>query len=521
MFRNTSVGMRLVWLIAFNSLLLIVSGAAALASLYKSNEATRHLYENQLAASIHLADARSNQMLVRVLLDQAAFAPDSPDAAKRIAGAEAFMQKSRQAWNAYVALPRNEKEEALAADVAAKRDAFFNNGAAVLIKSLQALDRDAIGRNVMEVLPALDRELNARGTELAQMQLNSAKTEYEQGQQDFRMFERIAVSVIVIGVLLGAFVAWMIRRSIVQPLGEMMVQLDRIAGGDLSARIEPCGRNEIGRLMEGLIRMQSGLSAMVGKMRTGSELIATASQEIATGNADLSQRTEEQAASLQETASSMENLADTVKRNANNAKQASSLSGDALRIAEEGGKVVNDVVVTMNGISASSARIVDIIGVIEGIAFQTNILALNAAVEAARAGEEGRGFAVVASEVRNLAQRSAAAAKEIKELIDHSALQVNQGAAMVDQAGKTMEKIVGAVGRVESIMSEISHASVEQSGGIDQVSIAVSQMDTVTQQNAALVEQAAAAAESLEEQAHLLNEAVAQFRLPANALQKL
>ncbi|RJF96046.1 methyl-accepting chemotaxis protein [Noviherbaspirillum saxi] len=513
MFRNTTVGMRLVYLIAFNSVMLIVAGLASLAALYKSNEVTRHIYENQLAASIHLADARSNQVLVRVLLDQAAFAPESPEAAKRITAAQAFMQKSHDAWNAYGKLPHTAEENLLAATVSQRRNAFFDTGVAGLVKAIQEGNKDELARHVMEIVPALDRELNARGGELAKRQLDSAQMEYAASQEEFTQFTRYAIVLIVLGVLLGAGVAWQIRKSIVKPLGAIMVQFDRIASGNLSGRIEQGGRNEIGHLMAGLQRMQASLSRMVGDLRSGSGLIATATREIASGNADLSQRTEEQAASLQETASSMENLATTVRQNANNARQASALSLEASSIAKEGGEVVSLVVETMDGINSASGRIVDIISVIEGIAFQTNILALNAAVEAARAGEQGKGFAVVASEVRSLAHRSAAAAKEIKELIDNSVRQVSEGTVMVDRAGQTMERIVNAVAKVESIMSEISQASVEQSTGIDQVSLAVSQMDSVTQQNAALVEQAAAAAGSLEEQAEKLNQAVAEFRL--------
>ena len=513
MFRNTSVGMRLVYLIAFNSMLLIGTGIAALMALKQSNEVTRHIYSSQLTASKLLADARSNQVLVRVLLDQAAFAPDAPDAATRITAAESFMQKSHEAWTAYSAMERSAEEQRLAAEVSARRDAFFNDGVKPLVSALRSGDRDAIGRHVMATIPALDRQLNARGSELAAMQLASAKTEYDTSQDNYSMFMRGAIGFIIFGVLLGIGVASLIRASIVQPLAEMMTHFDRIAVGDLSAHIPPAGRNEIGRLMEGLRRMQHSLSAMVHDLRAGSSLIATASQEIASGNADLSQRTEEQAASLQQTAASMERLAETVKQNANSARQASTFSVDASSIAAEGGRVVHQVVDTMKNINAASTKIVDIIGVIEGIAFQTNILALNAAVEAARAGEQGRGFAVVASEVRTLAQRSSGAAKEIKELINNSVTQVANGTALVDQAGQTMDKIVGAVGRVENIMVEISKASAEQSDGIDQVAIAISQMDSVTQQNAALVEEAAAVAESLEEQARKLNDAVAAFRL--------
>jgi methyl-accepting chemotaxis protein len=269
--------------------------------------------------------------------------------------------------------------------------------------------------------------------------------------------------------------------------------------------------------MQALKGMNANLAKVVGDVRAGTDTIATASSQIAAGNQNLSMRTEEQASSLEETAASMEELTSTVKQNADNARQANQLARTASEVAIKGGNVVNQVVDTMASINASSKKIVDIIGVIDGIAFQTNILALNAAVEAARAGEQGRGFAVVAAEVRNLAQRSAAAAKEIKGLIDDSVGKVDAGSALVGEAGKTMEEIVGSVKRVSDIIGEITAASQEQTSGIEQINQAITQMDQVTQQNAALVEEASAAAQSLQEQAGSLVEAVSVFRLDAGA----
>jgi methyl-accepting chemotaxis protein len=277
--------------------------------------------------------------------------------------------------------------------------------------------------------------------------------------------------------------------------------------------VDVAGNDEIAQLMQALEHMNAGLKRIVGEVRASSEAIGSGIGQIAGGNADLSQRTEEQASNLEETAASMEELTSTVKHNAENARQANQLAAGASEVALRGGEVVGQVVGTMSSINESSKKIVDIIGVIDGIAFQTNILALNAAVEAARAGEQGRGFAVVASEVRNLAQRSAAAAKEIKQLIGDSVDKVGAGTKLVDEAGKTMQEIVGSVKRVTDIMSEITAASQEQSAGIEQVNQAIAQMDEVTQQNAALVEEAAAAAESMQEQAQNLETAVAVFRL--------
>ena len=300
-----------------------------------------------------------------------------------------------------------------------------------------------------------------------------------------------------------------------QPLQEAGHHFDRIAGGDLTARIEARNTNEIGLLFAALKRMQESLTRTVSAVRRGVDEINVGSHEIAAGNTDLSSRTEQQAASLEETAASMEQLASTVKQNADNARQANQLAASASDVAERGGSAVSEVVTTMHGISASSRKISEIVSVIDGIAFQTNILALNAAVEAARAGEQGKGFAVVAGEVRSLAQRSAQAAKEIKGLIEDSVGKVGAGSQQVERAGATMQEIVASVKRVTDIMGEISAASEEQSSGIDQVNRAVSQMDEVTQQNAALVEEAAAAAGSLQEQAQRLAEAVAVFKINA------
>ncbi|CAB3733580.1 HAMP domain-containing protein [Achromobacter denitrificans] len=324
----------------------------------------------------------------------------------------------------------------------------------------------------------------------------------------------LAGLLIVVGVLVVGLYA-VFARSVFRPLHEAGRLFDRIAAGDLTNRIEQRGNNEIGVLYGAVKRMQDSLARTVSAVRLGVEEIHTGSREIAAGNIDLSSRTEQQAASLEETAASMDELSSTVRNNAESSRSASELAMAASEVATRGGRAVGDVVGTMRGIADSSNRIADIVGVIDGIAFQTNILALNAAVEAARAGEQGKGFAVVASEVRALAQRSAAAAKEIKGLIDDSVQKVSVGSDQVEAAGATMQEIVTSVRRVTDIINEISSASEEQSQGIQQVNQAVSQMDSVTQQNAALVEQAAASAASLETQAQRLREAVAVFKLQA------
>jgi methyl-accepting chemotaxis protein len=335
----------------------------------------------------------------------------------------------------------------------------------------------------------------------------------DEAEANFHTSRAMLAALAALATLLACGFGYWITRSITLPLNQAVRIAQTIAAGDLTSRIEVTATDETGRLLQALKAMNASLVQIVGEVRAGTDTIATASSQIAAGNQDLSSRTEEQASSLEETAASMEELAGTVQQNADNARQANQLAASASEVALKGGAAVAQVVDTMASINDSSKKIVDIISVIDGIAFQTNILALNAAVEAARAGEQGRGFAVVASEVRNLAQRSAAAAREIKALIGDSVDKVTTGNKLVMDAGSTMDEVVASVRRVTDIMGEISSASQEQSAGIAQVNQAISQMDAVTQQNAALVEEAAAAAESLQEQAGKLSQVVNVFRL--------
>ncbi len=373
---------------------------------------------------------------------------------------------------------------------------------------------DAASVMVAATLPALD-VLQGSIKELTNLQKKIVENSGAEIKHSINSSRNQMIGLGMLALVIGIAFAIGITRSITGPIKVAVTVAQTVAAGDLSSRIDVRSTDEIGLLLESLKNMNDSLLNVVGQVRRGTDTIATASSQIAAGNLDLSSRTEEQASSLEETASSMEELTSTVKQNADNARQANLLALTASEVAIKGGAMVSQVVVTMSSINASSKKIVDIIGVIDGIAFQTNILALNAAVEAARAGEQGRGFAVVASEVRNLAQRSAAAAKQIKALIGDSVEKVETGAKLVDQAGATMDEIVESVKRVTDIMSEITAASQEQTSGIEQINQAISQMDEVTQQNASLVEEAAAAAEALQEQASNLSQVVSVFQLGA------
>jgi methyl-accepting chemotaxis protein-1 (serine sensor receptor) len=517
MFSRMTIRLRLGLMMAGVGVLAVIVGVTGLIGMRHANTRVQETYSVQLAGAVALAESDANLLSLRIVLDRAAMAPNAPGIDKTIERARMFLDKSDAAWKRYRALPVTADERKLADQAESQRAAFLRDGVEVLMQAVQAHDEARISKTVMEVMPALYRPLGDTVIALNRMQVDVARASYEATQREHDNLSALTSALLLGGIVAGGLMTWALRRSITVPLMRAIEQAEHITQGDLTHTIHVDRADETGRLLLALQRMQESLQRMVGQVRAGSDSIASATQQIASGNADLSQRTEQQASALEETASSMEELTSIVKQNADNARQASALAGNASDIAVKGGEVVGRVVDTMAGINESSKKIADIIGVIEGIAFQTNILALNAAVEAARAGEQGRGFAVVAGEVRSLAQRSATAAKEIKELIGDSVGRVRNGSALVAEAGEVIEEVVVAVKRVTDIMGEISAASDEQSSGIEQVNQAVNQMDEVTQQNAALVEEAAAAALSLEEQAQLLRDAVAAFRTDASA----
>ncbi|WP_092277809.1 MULTISPECIES: methyl-accepting chemotaxis protein [unclassified Duganella] len=495
-----------------------------------------------LATSVALVNARANAQATRAMMEQ-------PLAKERLVSDWYVLIYSAIARTALIARSSDEKLSDTFADVIS---ASTKRGGELIdqIKNLLSTDEE---RKVMEeitdlrgkyqkaksdVMNARKAGDSAKAEQLFKEAFTTSADAYQNKVKSFLGMQRKAIDdtahaidaandrantllllLAVLMVSIGSVAAWIISRSITVPLKSAVDIAATVANGDLTTQFTAqTNKDEIGDLMKALRGMNDSLREVVSQVQIGTNTIATASNEIASGNMDLSQRTEEQASSLEETASSMEELTSTVRQNAENAKQANQLAHAASEVAEKGGAIVDQVVNTMGSINDSSRKIFDIISVIDGIAFQTNILALNAAVEAARAGEQGRGFAVVASEVRNLAQRSAGAAKEIKELIGNSVEQVDIGQKLVQQAGSTMNDVVASVRRVTDIMGEITSASSEQSIGIDQVNIAIGQMDSVTQQNAALVEQAAAAAASMQEQASRLADVASSFKLGHDGL---
>jgi len=514
-FYNLRIATKLMVAFAAVIVLTVFVGIFSVMQLGKVNDLSSDIADNWMPSARALLEMKASMARYRQQEVQFATSMNTDD----MAYYEKGMAEGWERWNKYRAeyekLISSPEEKALFADYLKDKDLYAKEHDKVVSavrsqrEGADVLMRGESQRVYREMMGLLDKlvALNVAGGE-------AASDLADRVHKNSRM---LILGLLVICVALGALLAFTIARIVARPLSEAVRVAQAVAGGDLGSRIEVNSKDETGQLLEALREMNASLVRIVGEVRTGTDTIATASGQIASGNQDLSSRTEQQASSLEETAASMEQLTSTVKQNADNARQANQLAVSASEVAVKGGTVVGQVVDTMASINESSKKIVDIIGVIDGIAFQTNILALNAAVEAARAGEQGRGFAVVASEVRNLAQRSAAAAKEIKGLIDDSVGKVRVGSDLVGEAGQTMQEIVGSVQRVTDIMGEITAASQEQTQGIEQINQAITQMDQVTQQNAALVEEAAAAAASLQEQAGSLVQAVSVFRLEGSA----
>ncbi|HEU0229196.1 MAG TPA: methyl-accepting chemotaxis protein [Burkholderiaceae bacterium] len=536
LFSNFKVRTSLILMLLFFLCMLLSGAALGLWSLYSNNQALQRIADNEaidstlsqsidqykdiqgalgraLASYVVNHDKRhsgaAGQAEVAATTYTGALDPESQSQVKN---ARQAMSTSQSIFDTYRRLTKGRKD-GVYRDLEQSYDALMAGGVTPLFGFLAKGDISGYHDFLSTTSSSLEDDFyQTLGVVHAHQRQLIADSEAAEQMHYQRVVILVAIAV-TLSVLIALLAYAVLGRVVLRPLRAAQSHFERIAAGDLTQRIEVRSRNEIGVLFDALRRMQESLTGTVSSVRQGVEEITLGSQEIFAGNTDLSSRTEQQAASLQQTAASMEELASTVKQNTDNAMQADQLAKKASEVAQRGGAAVGDVVGSMAAISASSGKISEIVGVIDGIAFQTNILALNAAVEAARAGEQGKGFAVVAGEVRSLAQRSAQAAKEVKTLIEESRSRVQAGSAQAIQAGDIMREVVGAVEGVTTIMSEISSASREQSDGIGQVNQAVAQMDEVVQQNAALVEQAAAASGSLQDQAARLNDAMAVFKI--------
>lgn len=493
-------------------LLSIVLGSFSALQLAKVNRAATDLGENWMPSIRVLLDLKSNITLYRIQELYHTLSKDDAEMKQYEDMMGTTMAKIESERQGYAKLISSPEEKASYQDFLKLWDDYMKTHAVVvkLAHEQKADEARSIvrgeGRNIYF-------KLSDSIEKLVKMNIEGGDKSKLAGEEIYQNSLKWIIILLLVCAILSVIVALWIARIVSRPIQDAVNLAETVAAGDLTGHIEVNTTDETGMLLKALQQMNASLQNTVSQVRSGADTIATASSQIAAGNLDLSSRTEQQASALEETASSMEELTSTVKQNSANARHANELAVSASEIAEKGGHVVTEVVQTMDSISESSQKIVEIISVIDGIAFQTNILALNAAVEAARAGEHGRGFAVVATEVRNLAQRSASAAKEIKQLISDSAIKVEAGSDLVARAGLTMEEIVTSVKRVTDIMGEISTASREQESGIEQINLALSEMDTVTQQNAALVEEAAASASSLQDQAGQLAEVVSIFKL--------
>ena len=514
--KNLKIGQRLALGFGVVVALMLVVVTMGLNSLAGMQESIENIVGDNNLKIEALSELRDSEHQLAIAVRDLTLVTDD----KAMEAAEARMGKASAEYAKSMAVlrerVRSEAGQKMLADIASAEQAAVPQFE-IARKYGKNNELEAGVKHLTEsVAPAVEKWMVAIEKLLAH-QMRENGQEQQEARDAYASARSALLGLGVAAALAALAIAWTTTRSITRPMNEAVALAQTVAAGDLTSTIAVTSRDETGQLLQALGTMNDKLQDIVSRVRSSTDTMATASGEIAAGNLDLSARTEQQAGALEETASSMEEMTATVKQNAENARQANTLAAGASEIALQGGEVVSRVVDTMNSIDESAKKIVDIISVIDGIAFQTNILALNAAVEAARAGEQGRGFAVVASEVRNLAHRSANAAKEIKVLISDSVQKVESGSQLVGEAGATMERVVHSVRQVNDIMAEISSASSEQEQGIEQINQAIGEMDRVTQQNAALVEEAAAAAQSLQEQADVLVDTVSVFKIRAGA----
>ena len=507
-----TVKARLIGVLGLLCTMLLVGAWIGLGGMASANESARQIYQDELLPLTSINEVARATLTNFISLSEAAFHKDDKAVVKQKLDEVAKLKMQNTA--------KLEKLGATAMSPAAKKqwEAFKSARADQLASMTEVTDalnhgdEGAYASLYSDVLPNVSI-MSSEMDKLIAMQIDESRQKYESAVTSYQRIRAMTFAALGAGMLLAVLMAFFLIRSIVGTLNHAVRVANAISQGQLGHHIVSRRQDELGRLLEAFRLMDERLTLTVGEVRQGSDAVSTAAQQIAHGNDDLSQRTQEQASSLEETASSMEQMTSTVKQNAENASHANQLARGAREQAERGGEVAGKAIVAMRDINVASRKIADIVGLIQEIAFQTNLLALNAAVEAARAGEQGRGFAVVATEVRSLAQRSAGAAKEIKGLIEDSAEKVRSGSELVDQSGKALAEIVDSVKKVTDIVAEIAAASHEQSAGIDQVNNAVMQMDEMTQQNAALVEEAAAAARAMQEQAGELTRQVGFFQL--------
>ena len=499
------------------SLLTVFVGALGLWGIAQSNQALEALHAQRMAATADIGKIQALLLQQRLLLAVALVTPDDTTIRTNTAAVESNIAAIGTVWKAYEARPHTPDESRLAQDFLTHRTRFVQEGLLPTVAALRAGDAAAAKALVEQKVRPLYAPVGAGIEALVQWQAEAGRRAFAQASERYVWIRNAALAAIVGGLLFAAWFSAALVRGIAQSLGAAIAAAQTMAQGDLSRAITVQGQDEAAQVLQAMARMQQQLAGTVQGIRQGSESVASASGQISSGSHDLASRTEQQASALEQTAAAMEQLNATVQQNTAHAHEARKLALDASGVAERGGEMMGRVVATMQEIHASSGRIGDIIGVINGIAFQTNILALNAAVEAARAGEQGRGFAVVATEVRALAKRSADAAQEIKQLIQASVERVAQGTELVNSAGGTMQQAVQGIGRVAALVSDISAAAAEQSTGVGQIGEAVQHLDQTTQQNAALVEELTAAARSLQDQAAAQVQALSVFTLAGQA----